>query len=63
VHRQSLSYKMEELTPDTQTPPIYSLMESERYPMPSGWTKEFDQTSGQSFYVRSYSTACRSTRC
>jgi len=26
-------------------------MQPERYPLPFGWTKEFDQTSGQPFYV------------
>jgi hypothetical protein len=28
-------------------------MQSERYPLPFGWIKEFDQTSGLPFYVRS----------
>lgn len=39
------------------------IMQSERHPLPFGWVKEFDETSGHPFYVRPTLTVCRRTGC
>ncbi|KAF9650033.1 hypothetical protein BDM02DRAFT_1526754 [Thelephora ganbajun] len=54
ANRKAPDIKPRETTPDTSTQVttlIHSTMQSERYPLPFGWIKEFDQTSGRSFYV------------
>jgi len=49
VHCQGSSYKTRQTALDRASP-IHSIM-AERYPLPFGWAKELDQTSGHQFYV------------
>ncbi|KAF9787332.1 hypothetical protein BJ322DRAFT_1210219 [Thelephora terrestris] len=39
---------------------VHSTMQTDRYPLPFGWIKEFDQASGRSFYVDTKATPPRS---